>query len=56
MKIIPSQLTVKSFKSKSGDFIKLRAEMDLAAALSACPSGVCNGGSRKPIGFEISDC
>jgi len=27
--------------------------MDLAVALSACPALLCNGGSAKPLAYEI---
>lgn len=39
--------------TQPGDAVVLRAEMDLEVALSACPAGLCNGGSQKPIGWEI---
>lgn len=42
-------------QSKAGDSIVLRAEMDLAIALSACPASTCNGGAPpKPLAFEVS--
>ena len=41
-------------KSRAGDSIVLRAEMDLAIALSSCPAATCNGGAPiKPLAFEI---
>ena len=41
-------------KSHAGDSIVLRAEMDLAIALSSCPASSCNGGAPpKPLAFEI---
>jgi uncharacterized protein YcgI (DUF1989 family) len=41
-------------KSRAGDSIVLRAEMDLVIALSSCPASTCNGGARaKPLAFEI---
>ena len=40
--------------SRAGDSITLRAEMDLAIALSACPAATCNGGEPTgPLAFEI---
>ncbi len=48
-------LNIRPPRSKAGDAILFRAEMDLAVALSACPAIACNGGSRKPIGYEIVD-
>ena len=41
-------------RSRAGDSVVLRAEMDLAVALTACPAPTCNGGSPpKPLAFEI---
>jgi uncharacterized protein len=41
-------------KSRAGDSIVLRAEMDLAIALSSCPASSCNDGApTKPLAFEI---
>ncbi|HXG97509.1 MAG: urea carboxylase-associated family protein [Deltaproteobacteria bacterium] len=47
------RLVISPPRSKAGDAIVLRAEMDLAVGLSACPSLGCNGGSTKPLAFEI---
>jgi uncharacterized protein YcgI (DUF1989 family) len=55
VKISPEgQLEVQAPLSKAGDYVKFRAEMDIAVAISACPSSVCNGGSQNPIGYQIS--
>lgn len=41
-------------KSRAGDGIVLRAEMDLAVVVSACPASTCNGGApARPLAFEI---
>ena len=41
-------------RSRAGDSITMRAEMDLLVALTACPAATCNGGAApKPIAFEI---
>jgi uncharacterized protein len=41
-------------RCRAGDSIVLRAEMDLAIALSACPASTCNGGAPpKPLAFEF---
>jgi uncharacterized protein YcgI (DUF1989 family) len=41
-------------KSRAGDSVVLRAEMDLAIALSACPASTCNGGApARPLAFEV---
>jgi uncharacterized protein YcgI (DUF1989 family) len=40
--------------SRPGDFIELRAEMDLVVGLTACSAYASNGGDFKPIHYEIS--
>jgi uncharacterized protein len=41
-------------RSRAGDSMVLRAEMDLAIALTACPTSNCNGGApARAIAFEI---
>ena len=40
-------------KSQAGDFIELRAEMDMVCALTACSAENSNNGTFKPIDFEI---
>jgi uncharacterized protein YcgI (DUF1989 family) len=48
------RLIIKPPKSRAGDSMILRAEMDLAIALSACPAPTCNGGGTTgPIAFEV---
>ena len=40
--------------SRAGDGIVLRAEMDLAIALTACPASTCNGGApARPLAYEV---
>lgn len=39
--------------SKPGDHIRLRAEMDLVIGMTACSAYASNGGSFKPIHYEI---
>ncbi len=46
-------LRVDAPVSKPGDFIRLRAEMDLVIGLTACSAYASNGGSFKPIHYEI---
>lgn len=41
--------------SGAGDFIRIRAEMDLIVGLTACSAYASNGGSFKPIHYEIED-
>ena len=40
-------------KCRKGDSIVLRAEMDLAIAVSACPAGTCNDGPPRSLAFEV---
>ncbi|HSH38333.1 MAG TPA: urea carboxylase-associated family protein [Chthoniobacterales bacterium] len=42
-------------RSRAGDAIVLRAEMDLIVGLTACSAEMSNNGSFKPIAYEISD-
>ena len=44
---------VEAPKSKAGDAIELRAEMDLVCALTACSAEQSNNGSFKPIDYQI---
>ena len=46
-------ITVETPSSKAGDFIDLRAEMDLICALTSCSAEKSNNGSFKPIDYEI---
>ena len=39
--------------SKAGDFIRMRAEMDLVIGLTACSAYASNGGCFKPIDYAI---
>lgn len=41
--------------SKAGDFIRLRAMMDLVIGLTACSAYDSNGGTFKPIHYAIED-
>jgi len=49
------RLSVEPPVSRAGDFIVLRAEMDLIVGLTACSAYASNGGSFKPIHYEIGD-
>jgi uncharacterized protein YcgI (DUF1989 family) len=42
-------------RSRRGDHLDLRAEMDILCAISACPDelSVCNNGKAKPLGITI---
>ncbi len=39
--------------SRAGDFIELRAEMDLVCGLTACSAELSNNGAFKPIDYSI---
>ena len=47
------RLNVRPPLSKKGDHLTFRAEIDCVIAISACPSINCNGGTQKPVGYEI---
>lgn len=47
------RLSVQPPTSEAGDYILLRAEMDLIIGLTACSAYASNGGSFKPIHYEI---
>lgn len=47
------RLSVEPPLSGPGHYIRLRAEMDLIIGLTACSAYASNGGSFKPIHFEI---
>lgn len=41
-------------RSRAGDSLVVRAEMDLVIALTACPASTCNGGAApKPVAYEV---
>lgn len=40
-------------KSKPGDYIELRAEMDMICALTSCSAEKSNNGTFKPIDYEV---
>lgn len=47
------QLTILPPRSKAGNTITLRAEIDLIVGLTACSAEMSNNHRFKPIGFEI---
>jgi len=49
------RLSVLPPTSRAGDFIRLRAAVDLVIGLTACSAGASNGGSFKPIHYTIED-
>jgi uncharacterized protein len=50
------KLAVLPPQTKSGDFVRFRAEMDLVIGLTACSAYASNGGTFKPIDFAIKKC
>jgi uncharacterized protein YcgI (DUF1989 family) len=48
-----SELKILPPRSKAGDSIVLRAEMDLIVGLTACSAEMSNNYRFKPIGYEI---
>lgn len=49
------KLSVLPPLSKAGDFVLFEAQMDLIVALTACSAEDSNGGSFKPIHYQIID-
>ncbi len=47
------KLSVEPPLSKAGDYILFEAQMDLIVALTACSAEDSNGGTFKPIHYEI---
>lgn len=47
------KLRVDPPRSRAGDYIRLRAKMDLVIGLTACSAYASNGGSFKPIHYEV---
>ncbi|MHA7943753.1 DUF1989 domain-containing protein [Formosa sp. 3Alg 14/1] len=48
------KLSVLPPTSKAGDYVTFEAQMDLLVCLTACSAEDSNGGSFKPIHFEVS--
>jgi uncharacterized protein len=47
------EIQIKSPKSKAGDYIELKAEMDMIVGVTACSAGTCNNFKWTPIDVEI---
>jgi uncharacterized protein len=47
------ELTIGPPRSKPGDYVELRAEMDLIVGVTACSAELSNNGAFKPIDVEI---
>lgn len=48
------RLSVEPPTSKPGDYIKFEAQMDLLVGLTACSAEDSNGGTFKPIHYQIN--
>jgi uncharacterized protein YcgI (DUF1989 family) len=54
--VLPSgELNILPPKSRAGDYLLLRAEMDLVVGVTACSAELSNNGSFKPIEVEVHD-
>jgi uncharacterized protein len=49
------ELTIGPPRSKAGDYLLLRAEMDMVVGVTACSAELSNNGSFKPIDVEVLD-
>ena len=49
------RLKIQPPKCRKGDSMVLRAEMDLAIAVTACPAGTCNDGPPRSLAFEVGE-
>lgn len=47
------EITVKPPKSRAGDFLMIRAHMDLIVGLTACSAEQSNNYAFKPIAYEV---
>jgi hypothetical protein len=47
------KLNIHPPRSQAGDYVALRAEMDLIIGLTACSAGACNNYHNTPIAAEI---
>ena len=47
------EITINAPISKAGNYIELRAEMDLVVGLTSCSAGLCNNFKWTPIDVEI---
>ncbi|MNN97148.1 hypothetical protein D3C81_2162550 [compost metagenome] len=47
------ELSIDPPRSKAGQFIELRAEMDMVVGVTACSAEMSNNYSFKPIDIEI---
>jgi uncharacterized protein len=50
---LTGELTIGPPQSRAGDYLLLRAEMDLVVGVTACSAELSNNGSFKPIDVEV---
>ena len=53
--LVAERRAIEPPRSRPGDAISLRAEIDLAIGVTSCSVGVCNGGRAQPLAYEILD-
>ena len=52
--VLPSgEISIRPPKSRAGDYLLLRAEMDLVVGVTACSAELSNNGTFKPIDVEV---
>ena len=49
------ELAIRPPRSRAGDYLVLRAEMDLIVGVTACSAELSNNGAFKPIDVELLD-
>ena len=49
------ELSIAPPRSRAGDYVLLRARMDLVVGITACSAELSNNGAFKPIDYEIID-
>jgi uncharacterized protein YcgI (DUF1989 family) len=49
------ELRILAPRSRAGDYLLLRAEMDMIVGVTACSAELSNNGSFKPIDIELYD-
>ena len=48
-------IQIQTPRSKAGDYVDLRAEMDMFVGVAACAAGICNNFSWTAVDIEIYD-
>jgi hypothetical protein len=52
---VTGKVSVLPPKSKAGDYVILKATMDLIVGMTSCSAGMSNNFSYKPIGYQIQE-